>query len=77
IKVDVRLICATNRNLEKMVAAGTFRADLYFRINVVSIFLPALRERREDIPALTQHFLERFNRENDRNLKLTQGGQAV
>jgi Nif-specific regulatory protein len=77
IKVDVRLICATNRNLEKMVAAGTFRADLYFRINVVSIFLPALRERREDIPALTQHFLERFNRENDRNMKLTQGGQAV
>ncbi|HEY9191324.1 MAG TPA: nif-specific transcriptional activator NifA, partial [Methyloversatilis sp.] len=77
IKVDVRLVCATNRNLEKMVAAGTFRADLYFRINVVSIFLPALRERREDIPALTRHFLERFNRENDRSMKLAPSGQAV
>lgn len=77
IKVDVRLVCATNRNLEKMVAAGTFRADLYFRINVVSIFLPALRERREDIPALAKHFLERFNRENDRRMQLSPGGQDV
>lgn len=77
IKVNVRLICATNRNLEKMVAAGTFRADLYFRINVVSIFLPALRERREDLPALTQHFLDRFNRENDRNMRLAPSSQAV
>ncbi|MDP3872102.1 MAG: nif-specific transcriptional activator NifA [Methyloversatilis sp.] len=77
IKVDVRLVCATNRNLEKMVAAGTFRADLYFRINVVSIFLPSLRERREDIPALTRHFLERFNRENDRTMKLAPSGQTV
>ncbi len=77
IKVDVRLVCATNRNLEKMGAAGTFRADLYFRINVVSIFLPALRERREDIPALTRHFLERFNRENDRSMTISPSGEAV
>ncbi|MFC3686658.1 nif-specific transcriptional activator NifA [Hydrogenophaga luteola] len=64
VKVDVRLILATNRNLERMVQAGEFRADLYYRINVVSIQLPPLRERREDIPAMAQHFLERFNREN-------------
>lgn len=66
VKVDVRLILATNRNLERMVQAGEFRADLYYRINVVSIQLPPLRERREDIPAMAQHFLERFNRENGR-----------
>lgn len=70
IKVDVRLVCATNRNLEKMVAAGNFRADLYYRINVVSVFLPSLRERREDIPALVMHFLQRYNKENLRDLKV-------
>jgi len=64
VKVDVRLILATNRNLERMVQAGEFRADLYYRINVVSIQLPPLRERREDIPAMAQHFLDRFNRDN-------------
>jgi Nif-specific regulatory protein len=66
VKVDVRLILATNRNLERMVQAGEFRADLYYRINVVSIQLPPLRERREDIPAMAQHFLDRFNKENAR-----------
>ncbi|MES2877351.1 MAG: nif-specific transcriptional activator NifA [Pseudomonadota bacterium] len=66
VKVDVRLILATNRNLERMVQAGEFRADLYYRINVVSIQLPPLRERREDIPAMAQHFLDRFNNENAR-----------
>ncbi|WP_454720205.1 MULTISPECIES: nif-specific transcriptional activator NifA [Cupriavidus] len=66
VKVDVRLILATNRNLERMVKAGEFRADLYYRINVVSIQLPPLRERREDIPAMAQHFLDRFNRDNGR-----------
>jgi Nif-specific regulatory protein len=69
VKVDVRLILATNRNLERMVKAGEFRADLYYRINVVSIELPPLRERREDIPAMAQHFLARFNRENSQSLR--------
>jgi len=71
IKVDVRMILATNRNLEKMVAAGEFRADLYYRINVVSISLPPLRERREDIPLMVEHFLSRFNRDNTRKVKVT------
>lgn len=71
VKVDVRLICATNRDLEKMVQRGEYRADLYYRINVVSIFLPPLRERRADIPPLVVHFLDRYNKDNRRNLKLT------
>ena len=71
VKVDVRLILATNRNLERMVQAGEFRADLYYRINVVCIQLPPLRERREDIPAMATHFLERFNRENSRNTQFS------
>lgn len=77
IKVDVRLICATNRNLEKMVSAGTFRSDLYFRINVISIFLPPLRERPNDIPALANHFLQRFNVENERHITLSEAAHAV
>ena len=71
IRVDVRIICATNRNLEEAVAKGDFRADLYYRINVVPIFIPALRERRDDIPDLAEHFLRSFNRENDRNLRFS------
>ena len=71
IKVNVRLITATNRHLEEAVAYGSFRADLYYRINVVSIFIPPLRERREDIPLLIDHFLDMFNRENRRNLSIT------
>ncbi len=70
IKVDVRLICATNRDLEKMVKRGEYRADLYYRINVVSVFLPPLRERRDDIPPLVAHFVERYNKENRRKLKI-------
>jgi two-component system response regulator HydG len=58
--VDVRVICATNRNLEKMVEEGTFREDLYFRISVVKIQMPSLRERKEDIPLLAEHFLRTF-----------------
>ncbi|WP_461591279.1 nif-specific transcriptional activator NifA [Thiobacillus sp.] len=77
IKVDVRLIAATNRNMEEDVAKGAFRADLYYRVNVVSIFLPPLRERREDIPPLIEHFLDKFNKDNDRKLSITPAAMAV
>jgi DNA-binding NtrC family response regulator len=61
LRVDFRVICATNQNLEKRVEEDTFREDLYFRINVFAISLPPLRERREDIPLLAQHFLESYS----------------
>jgi Nif-specific regulatory protein len=68
VSVDVRIIAATNADLERMVAAGTFREDLYYRLNVIPIFLPPLRDRREDILPLSEHFLERFNREHGKNV---------
>ena len=77
VKVDVRLICATNRDLERMVQRGEYRADLYYRINVVSIFLPPLRERRDDIPPLVAHFLDRYNKENRKSLKVTPEAMTV
>ncbi|MQX38182.1 nif-specific transcriptional activator NifA [Roseospira navarrensis] len=76
-KVDVRIIAATNRNLEEAVAAGTFRADLYYRINVVTLVLPPLRERPEDIEPLARHFLERFNEENGDSLGFSEDAVAL
>ena len=70
IHVDVRVVAATNRNLEEMVKAGKFREDLYWRLNVVPIFIPALRDRREDIPPLIEHFLKRFNKEYEKNITI-------
>lgn len=64
ITVDTRLIAATNRNLQEMVREGTFREDLYFRLNVVQITMPPLRDRSEDLPILLNHFLEEFAEEN-------------
>jgi DNA-binding NtrC family response regulator len=69
VKVDVRVIAATNRNLREMVDAGTFREDLYFRLNVVKIEMPPLRRRREDIILLANSFLAEFAKENQRPLK--------
>jgi DNA-binding NtrC family response regulator len=69
IKVDTRLIAATNRNLKEMVAEGTFREDLYYRLHVVVIELPPLRARIGDIPLLLNHFLALFNEENDRSIE--------
>ena len=63
IEVDVRIISATNRDLEKEVLAGNFREDLYYRLNVISIHVPPLRERREDIPVLVQYFLDKYARQ--------------
>ncbi len=73
IKIDVRIVSATNRNLEEAVREGNFREDLYYRLNVVSIHVPPLRERKEDIPLLASHFLKKYTVENQKKIDAVSG----
>jgi len=67
--VDVRILAATNEDLRALIEQGRFREDLYYRLNVISVVLPPLRERMEDVPVLVEHFLQRFNAENGKDVK--------
>jgi len=69
VKADVRIVTASNKRLADLVKAGTFRQDLYYRINIVRITLPPLRDRREDIPLLAEHFVARFGRLRGRDIE--------
>ena len=69
IRSDVRLICATNRNLEEMIEKNAFREDLYYRINVFPIFVPPLRERINDVPGLIDYFIAKFNKQHNKSIK--------
>src|SRR5687767_14022359 len=71
IKVDVRIIAATNVDLKRMMDDGKFREDLYYRLHVITVQLPPLRERRDDVPLLVQHFLEKYGEENQKRLEIT------
>jgi Nif-specific regulatory protein len=71
MKVNIRLIAATSRNLENLVSEGTFREDLYYRLNVVPIYLPPLRERKEDIGLLSDYFLKKYNQENSKSIRIS------
>lgn len=72
VEVDVQIIAATNKNLEKMVEEGTFREDLYYRLNVIPVVIPPLRDRPEDIPLISLHFLQTFNEKYARSTQLSQ-----
>src|SRR6202035_4390361 len=74
IKVDARVLAATNKDLQAEIRAGRFREDLYFRLNVIPIFVPQLRDRQEDIPLLADHFMAEFAREYGRRLKSFESG---
>ena len=77
IPVDVRIICATNKNLEELVKEGRFREDLYFRINVFPIHIPPLRERKEDIIPLAEYFIKKFIGHEVKGPLLTQGAKRI
>lgn len=74
IQVDVRIVSATNRNLQQLVREGKFRNDLYYRLNVMSIHLPALRERKEDLPLLAEHFIQKYSREVKKDISKIEPG---
>jgi two-component system response regulator AtoC len=69
VRVDVRIIAATNKDLEQLVNTGTFREDLFYRLNVMNIIIPPLRERKDDIPLLCEHFISRLSREQNKNIR--------
>jgi Nif-specific regulatory protein len=77
IKTNVRLVAATNRNLEEMVRKGEFREDLFYRLNVIPINLPPLRERYEDVKLLIEHYLNRFMKEHRKNMHFTKGAMEL
>ncbi len=76
IITDARVVAATNRDLKKMVEEGTFREDLFYRLDVVSLEIPPLRERKEDIPLLVKHYLDIFNKENGKDIGITETAMA-
>ncbi len=77
VKVDVRIIAATNRNLEQMVAEGKFREDLYYRLSVVTIYIPPLRDRKEDIPLLAEHILNKLSERHGRKISISSEAISV
>ena len=75
-KVNVRIVAATNQDIEKMVGSGTFRKDLYYRLNVLPLSIPPLRERKEDIPFLLHHFLDLYNKKYGLQVRLDKSATA-